>query len=112
MEEGASADVYKLFVLSMLLTEDKYGESSGKKPANDDINNVIKTTKKASMHILRKASKFYFICKNLKKGAWKKCDIAPNYWDRSIVQLGPKILDLGLVQQANADLSLSFFYFL
>src|SRR5437764_11856153 len=79
----ANKNVYKSFIeLELLyqLYKNKYGESGGKKIASDNMNKIINTTKKPSTY-LKKANKFYFICKNLKKGAWSNCDIASTYWE-------------------------------
>ncbi|RGB23408.1 hypothetical protein C1646_774541 [Rhizophagus diaphanus] len=83
MKGGANANVYKSFIELELYYQHykiKYGESGGKKLANDDIHSVIKTTKKSS----------------------NKCDIAPTYWESIIDPTWYKILeDLNLTQQAN-----------
>jgi hypothetical protein len=69
MEGGASASIYKSFIeleLYYQYYKIKYRESGGKKLANDDMISIIKTTKKFFKYF-KKANKFYFICKNLKK---------------------------------------------
>ena len=67
MKGGASANVYKSFIeleLYYQYYKIKYGESG----LANDIHSIIKTTKKSSKY-LKKVNRFYFICKNLKKGA-------------------------------------------
>jgi hypothetical protein len=83
MKGGACRRVYESFIkLEMLyqLYIKEFGEKKGKNLAREDLNDIITTKKKPSTYF-KKASHFYFICKYLKKGAWKECDIAPTYWE-------------------------------
>ena len=58
----------------------KFGNKMGKSLAREDLSSIITTKKKPSTYF-RKASRFYCICKHLKKGVWKECVIAPTYWE-------------------------------
>ena len=88
------------------LYQEKNGESGGKKLINDDISKIIKTKNKPSTY-LKKTNRFYFICKNLKKGAWSNCNIAPTYWELLKNSTWNDILkDLNLIQANDfSDLS-------
>jgi hypothetical protein len=59
---------------------------------NEDLNKIIKTTKKPSLY-LKKANNFYFICKHLKEGKWKECNIAPTYWESVTKKTWNEILE-------------------
>jgi hypothetical protein len=83
MKGGASEHVYKSFIELEILYQlylKEFGRKKGSNLAKDELNNIIITKKKPSIYF-KKASNFYFICKHLKKGGWKKCDLAPTYWE-------------------------------
>jgi hypothetical protein len=91
----ASKDVYKSFIELVLLQQlyiKNFGDKNGKNTMNEDLNKIIKTTKKPSLY-LKKANNFYFICKHLKEGKWKECNIAPTYWESVTKKTWNEILE-------------------
>jgi len=111
----ASEEVYKSLIELALLYQlylNKYGEKIGKKFATSDLDSIITTTKK-SIILYKKANNFYFICKHLKKGAWKECKIAPTYWKTVTNVTWNNILeDLNLKEQQNGNEGKVFYKFI
>ena len=112
MKGGASEHVYKSFIKLEILYQlyiKKFGKKRGEDLAKEDLSNIITTKKKPSIYF-KKASNFYFICKYLRKGAWKKCEIAPTYQE-SVTSLSWSgiLRDLNLEEQ-NANLSEGKFF--
>ncbi|GBC02590.1 hypothetical protein RclHR1_00470020 [Rhizophagus clarus] len=93
MKGKACMGLYKLYIELELISKEykvKFGKI-GKKVANSDLKQIIKTSKKASVYF-KKVKYFYFICKHTRKNAWKKCDIPPTFWETVNVSTWESIL--------------------
>src|SRR3954454_8556568 len=96
MKGKACVDLYKLFIELELISKEyknKFGMKSGKQMANNDLNKVIQTSKKASAYF-RKVKYFYFICKHTKQNSWKTCNVPPTFWESVSISTWKNILEI------------------